>query len=189
MTTERIAGLDQLGFSWEVRACLERPRATWQQRLEELANYHKQHGHFQIPSGSGMPLLQAWSWEQYQKLQTIDQHGISAAKRMGPERVEALEAIGFTKDVELSGPPPVSIPLSVPESVSMPASIPPPPKVEQESSRTSTCTTTPAKSSQDKAIAVGETDVGAKDCLAAPDVKDESKGGPANHVHQYTVEL
>ena len=194
MTTERIAGLDQVGFSWEVRACLERPRATWQQRLDEVAEYHKQQGHFQIRSGSGMPLLQAWCWEQYQKLQTIDQHGSSAAKRMGPERVEALKAIGFTKDVELSEPPPVSVPVSVPVPVpvSMSANIPPPPpppKIKQESSSTGTCTTTPAKSSQDKAIVVGETDVDVTDCVAASDVKDEPKGDPADHVRQYTVEI
>jgi hypothetical protein len=187
MTTERIAGLDQLGFSWEVRACLERPRATWQQRLEELADYHQQHGHFLIPLGSGMPQLHAWCWEQNQKLQTIDQHGTSAAKRMGPERVQALKAIGFTKDVELAGPPPV--PVQVQVQVPVPASVPPPPKVKQESAN-SPWETTPAKSSQDKATRVGETDDGAKDYVAAPVVKEEPNGGPADDIHQVmTVEI
>jgi hypothetical protein len=178
MTTERIAGLDQLGFSWEVRASLERPRATWQQRLEELSDYHKQHGNFQIPLGS-MPQLHAWCWDQYQKLQTIDQHGTSAAKRMGPERIEALQTIGFTKDVELSGQP-VPVP--------MPASIPPtPPNVKQE--LLSSTITTSAKSSEDKAILFGETD-GAKDFVAAPVVKDGPKGEPADDVLQImTVEI
>jgi hypothetical protein len=204
MNPERIALLDQLGFSWEVRACLERPRATWQQRLEELSDYHKQHGHFRIPIDGTMPQLHAWCWEQYQKLQTIDQHGTSAAKRMGPERVQALETIGFTKNVELSGQPPVLGAVPVP-SVSA-ASIPPtpPPKVKQEASSSFPCTTTTtpaAKSSShdnDKAIVLpigGDTkDDGTKDCFAAPNVKEESKQGePADDdTHQMpfgTIEI
>lgn len=111
MTPERLAQLDALDFSWEVRPSLERPRATWQQRLEELKEFHARHGHFLVPPEQ--PQLHAWCAEQKQRLRNIDRNGKDVSKRMGPERIKALEEIGFTKDTELAPslddvkPPPV----------------------------------------------------------------------------------
>jgi hypothetical protein len=73
MNPERIDLLDQLGFSWEVRPSLERPRATWQQRLEELEAFHKKtSGNFQVLDPSTMPQLHAWCHEQRNRLTTLD---------------------------------------------------------------------------------------------------------------------
>ena len=101
MTPERIALLDQLGFSWEVRPSLERPRATWHQRLEELQTFHKKHGNFKVDVVA-MPQLHAWCHEQKSRLKLLEKNnGKDLTKRMNEERVQALEGIGFTKDVEL----------------------------------------------------------------------------------------
>ena len=101
MTQERVEQLDKLGFSWEVRPSLERPRATWSQRFNELYDFYKEHGNFLI-SADEYPRLHSWCHEQKHRLKNVAKNdGKDVSKRMGPERVMALEKIGFTKDVEL----------------------------------------------------------------------------------------
>jgi hypothetical protein len=144
MTMERVALLDELGFSWEVRPSLERPRATWQQRLEELTEFHnktsttstssasatslppnaagnaatataatnspnKQRRHFLLDP-SCMPQLHAWAHEQKQRLKLLEKNnGKDVSKRMGPERVDALNKLGFDKNVELNDNEPYAV--------------------------------------------------------------------------------
>jgi hypothetical protein len=105
MTQERIDMLDQLGFSWEVRPSLERPRATWQQRLEELTEYIATHDDFKIDP-TAMPQLHAWCHEQRLRLRQVDKSDNKDSKKMTKERIEALTYIGFNKDVELLDPLP-----------------------------------------------------------------------------------
>lgn len=101
MTQERIDLLDKLLFSWEVRPSLERPRASWQQRFEELKDFHAKNGHFLVTSGSH-PHLHAWCYEQKQRLKNLEKNnGQDTSKRMGPERVKLLQEIGFTSETEL----------------------------------------------------------------------------------------
>jgi len=102
MTQNRIDLLDQLGFSWEVRPALDRPRASWQHRLEELQAYAERNGGSVQVDVNEMPNLHAWCVEQRQRLQWYDRHN-GDDRRINPERVQALQAIGFTKDVNLSG--------------------------------------------------------------------------------------
>ena len=108
MTPERIELLDQLGFSWEVKPSLERPRATWQQRLEELSDHYSKYRHFHIDPHT-QPHLYGWCQEQKQRLKLLEKNdGQDITKRMGPDRVASLKAIGFTKDVELTRDDPSS---------------------------------------------------------------------------------
>jgi Helicase associated domain len=107
MTQERIDMLDQLGFSWEVRPSLERPRATWQQRLEELTEYKEANGDFKIHPAD-MPQLHTWCHEQRLRLNQVDKADAKDSKKMTKERIEALASIGFDKDVELLDPLPRS---------------------------------------------------------------------------------
>jgi hypothetical protein len=108
ITQERIDLLDELGFSWEVRPSLERPRASWEQRLEELTEYSKAHGTFLVDP-STMPQLHAWCQEQRQRLRVLEKNiGRDVSKRMGPERVAALERIGFTRLALLNDSKPTS---------------------------------------------------------------------------------
>lgn len=103
MTPERVAKLDDLGFSWEVRPCLERPRATWQQRYDELRDFYTDNHHFLVPAGE-KPQLHSWCQEQKQRLKNLEKNGKDVSKRMGPERQKMLEELGFTKDVVLAPP-------------------------------------------------------------------------------------
>jgi len=104
MTNDRVAQLEELGFSWEVRPGLERPRATWQQRYDELKLFHKQHGNFLVAADVDSE-LHSWCQEQRQRLKNLDRHQEDKSKRMGPDRVKALADLGFTKDVELADSP------------------------------------------------------------------------------------
>ena len=104
MTQERINLLDKLGFLWEVRPSLERPRATWQQRFEELKQFYSIHNHFLIRGSedSHLSSLNTWCHEQKSRLKKLEKNnGKDWSRRMGPERVKELVSIGFTKDVEL----------------------------------------------------------------------------------------
>ena len=100
MTVERINLLDQLGFSWEVRPAFDRPRATWQQRYDELRAYHLENGHFLVDADQE-PLLHSWAHEQRTRLKNIATKGGDSSGRMKTDRQEALARIGFTKDVDL----------------------------------------------------------------------------------------
>jgi hypothetical protein len=104
MTQERVDLLDQLEFSWEVRPSLERPRATWQQRLDELKDFYATQQHFRVPPGTH-PQLHSWCQEQKHRLKNVEKNsGKDVSRRMGPDRVKELHDMGFTKDVELALP-------------------------------------------------------------------------------------
>lgn len=101
MTPERFAMLNELDFAWVVRATLERPRATWQQRLEELIEFHQANGHFKIDPAS-MPQLNKFCLDQRYRLRLLKKNGgRDVTKRMGSDRVSELTTIGFTGDTEL----------------------------------------------------------------------------------------
>ena len=105
MTDERAALLNDLGFQWEVHPKAERPRATWDQRFTELKHFSDDYRHFHIPSET-MPLLYGWAKEQKQRLRNMEKpemypDQMQSNKRIGPERLAALAAIGFTSDVDL----------------------------------------------------------------------------------------
>jgi hypothetical protein len=101
MTRERFDMLNQLEFSWEVRPSLERPRATWSQRLEEITEFKKEHGHFKVDPIS-MPELNKFCLDQRYRLRLLDKnYGKDVTKRMSQERVTALSDIGFTLATEL----------------------------------------------------------------------------------------
>ena len=101
ITEERIALLDEIGFQWEVRPAFQNPRATWQQRYDELRIFHSKHGHFCMSPPRDDPLLHAWAMEQRTRLRNIASKGQDNSRRMGPNRIELLARIGFTRDVEL----------------------------------------------------------------------------------------
>ncbi|KAL3942880.1 MAG: hypothetical protein SGBAC_003003 [Bacillariaceae sp.] len=95
---ERFELLNQLDFAWAVRATLERPRATWQQRFEELVQFHKSKGHFKVDAMS-MPQLNKFCLDQQYRLRLLKKNqGKDVTKRMGPDRVKALSEIGFSLD-------------------------------------------------------------------------------------------
>lgn len=101
LTQERVELLDQLGFSWEVRPAVEQPRVAWHQRYEELKEFNQSNNHFLIPAETHQK-LHLWSHEQRTRLKNLDTAVKDASRRMGPERVEALAELGFTKNTPLA---------------------------------------------------------------------------------------
>lgn len=114
ISQERIALLDDLGFNWEVRPPIEQPRATWQQRYDELVEYYTNNGNFLI-SPETYPKLYRWCCEQRSRLNKLESQssmsiatqGSSAAdggvsRRMGEDRLKLLTDIGFTSNTILA---------------------------------------------------------------------------------------
>lgn len=101
MTPGRIDLLDQLEFSWEVNPAMEQPRATWHQRYHELQEFFQENEHFLVPA-EVYPKLHLWTHEQRTRLKNLDASGKDASRRMGPDRVQALEALGFNKEIQLA---------------------------------------------------------------------------------------
>lgn len=99
ITHDRIDKLTELGFPWEVRPSLERPRSSWQSRWDEAKAYFETHGHYLMPAETQ---LGQWCLEQRTRLRNLEKVGKDNSKRMGPDRVQLLHDIGFTKDTSLS---------------------------------------------------------------------------------------
>ena len=86
LDVERITRLDQLGFGWE-RGGDQR----WDEMFAELAEYRRAHGHCRISTLSqDCPALGNWVHTQ----RTLRKQG-----RLEDERVEQLDALGFTWDL------------------------------------------------------------------------------------------
>jgi hypothetical protein len=100
MTERRVQQLDELGFSWEVRPSQGRPRATWQQRWEELSEYQNENGDFVVSADENFD-LHLWVHEQKLRLVSLHNKGSDGMQLMSPERVERLRSIGFDKDSEV----------------------------------------------------------------------------------------
>jgi len=106
MNDERVALLESLGFSWEAPHKPERKSTSWQERFDELRQFVGQYHHFCVPI-EAMPELHAWCVRQKQRLQRLNEHEeLESATHDGAraillERDNALESIGFTKDVQL----------------------------------------------------------------------------------------
>lgn len=78
----RTARLESLGIEWSLR---EDPESQWNKRLTELAEFHRQHGHFR-PRKSLQGSL--WKWIRVQR-EHHRKGGLAA------DRIASLEALGF----------------------------------------------------------------------------------------------
>jgi hypothetical protein len=91
MTLPRIQKLESLGFEWDV--CV---RATWEERLSDLADYRKIHGHCNVPRAySENSKLVHWVSKQRKKYK-LQQQGKKS--QMTPARIRELESLGFQWD-------------------------------------------------------------------------------------------
>jgi hypothetical protein len=84
MTLNQIQQLESLGIDWKV--CV----TTWQDRLSELADYRKIHGHCNVPQ----KYPQLGSWVETQRGQ-YRMHLEGKASKMTTFRIKALESLGF----------------------------------------------------------------------------------------------
>jgi hypothetical protein len=87
MTTLRIKELENLGFEWDSRG------AIWEDRLSELADYRKIHGHCNVPSSYSKNTKLA-TWVTNQKSQ-YKSHREGKTSPMTNLRIQELEGIGF----------------------------------------------------------------------------------------------
>jgi hypothetical protein len=94
MTSFRIKDLESLGFEWDCSG------PAWEDRLSELANYRKIHGHCNVPIRySENSKLGKWVSNQRS---TYKLHGEGKTSPMTLSRIQALESLGFEWDC--SGP-------------------------------------------------------------------------------------
>jgi hypothetical protein len=87
MTTFRIQELERLGFEWDIYG------AAWEDRLTELADYRKIHGHCSVPQKySENPKLGKWVTAQKFQYRLLVEGKTSP---MTTFRIQALESLGF----------------------------------------------------------------------------------------------
>jgi hypothetical protein len=89
MTLRRIEALESLGFDWGRRGAT----CPWEDRLSELANYHKMHGHCHVPQKHSENAKLA-TWVAHQRYQyRLHQEGKTSPITL--PRIQALERLGF----------------------------------------------------------------------------------------------
>jgi hypothetical protein len=87
MTTFRIQELERLCFAW--RVCV----TTWEDRLNELADYRKIHGHCNVPSSHKENAKLAY-WVANQR-KSYWMHIKGKASHLTLSRIQELESLGF----------------------------------------------------------------------------------------------
>ncbi|CAJ1945912.1 unnamed protein product [Cylindrotheca closterium] len=88
MTDERQHKLEEVGFVWDSHA------ATWEQRLNELAEYKKEHGDCRVPSTYPQnPQLAMWVKSQRRQFK-LYREGLNS--NLSEERLQSLNELGFT---------------------------------------------------------------------------------------------
>jgi hypothetical protein len=86
MTTFRIQELERLSFEWRVSG------TPWEDRLKELAEYRKIHGHCNVLRSYNSKLAK---WVDNQRGQYRQQAEGKTSPNMAPFRIQALESLGL----------------------------------------------------------------------------------------------
>jgi hypothetical protein len=87
MTLSRVQALESLGFEWDTYG------TAWEDRLNELADYRKIHGHCNVPRNySENAKLGRWVSAQRTQFRL---HRERKTSRMTPFRIQALKNLGF----------------------------------------------------------------------------------------------
>jgi uncharacterized protein YerC len=90
MTTFEIQGLESLGFQWNMLA------TAWGERLSQLTDYCKIHGHCNVPIGYSKNKKLA-SWVKHQRIQyKLQQEGKTSTMTLS--RIQELVSLGFEWD-------------------------------------------------------------------------------------------
>jgi len=94
LTTERIAELEAMGFEWKIT---QTPKVikTFECRLIELRDFHSQTGNCRVPYHYAVnPSLSNWCQNLRYSYSCI-QKGKTPLLRLTPERIRALDELGF----------------------------------------------------------------------------------------------
>jgi hypothetical protein len=87
MTTLRIQALESLGFEWDTHG------TAWGERLSELADYRKIHGHCNVPYRYNEN-VQLGQWAEVQR-SNYRLHVKGKKSTLSALRIQALERLGF----------------------------------------------------------------------------------------------
>ncbi len=88
MTTFRIQELESLGFEWDSYG------AAWEDRLSELADYRKIHGHCNVPSTRNSEYIKLARWVSTQRRQ-YNLYVNGKASRMTTFHIQELKSLDF----------------------------------------------------------------------------------------------
>jgi hypothetical protein len=88
MTLSRIQELENLGVEWDCH------RAVWDDRLSELADYRKIHGHCNVPRKKSSENSKLGNWVATQR-QQYNLHVKGNASSMTLSRIQELESLDF----------------------------------------------------------------------------------------------
>lgn len=100
LTAERVGLLNELGFTWTIRS-RDSLGESWNQRLQDLVDFRKAHGHCNVPSRyPPCPELGVWvgtQRTQYRFYMKAKETGEKAPgnSAMNEERIKQLEDLGF----------------------------------------------------------------------------------------------
>lgn len=90
MTEERYKALDDLGFTWTVRAIPKKVEQQWEEHFKELVAFKEKNGHCQVPQGKEYATLGNWVMNQRRQGCAYPQSGSMTASRY-----KALDDLGF----------------------------------------------------------------------------------------------
>lgn len=88
LTPERISKLNQLSFPW-----LTRSEQLWQERINDLKNYKRQHGDCMVPR-KYPPNEQLAAWVATQR-KNYNRRDAGKPSPLSVKRIEELEGLGF----------------------------------------------------------------------------------------------
>eukprot|EP00956_Cyclotella_meneghiniana_P013579 scaffold19713_cov47-Cyclotella_meneghiniana.AAC.9 len=90
LTAERIAKLDEIGFTWSVRSD---PYRAWNKKMEELKEYKKKFGNTMVPQRyKTNPQLGTWVHTQRRQYKLLSDGKKSS---MTQKKIDSLNQIGF----------------------------------------------------------------------------------------------
>lgn len=94
LTDERREALEKIGFSFKIAR-----RSSWNTRFDELCVYRAIHGNCLVPLHSKEPGLGSWVRSQRNQYRNL-LNGKPSKCSLTPERISALQAIGFVWDTQ-----------------------------------------------------------------------------------------
>ena len=87
LESKRIEALEDIGFEWTMPKGAKPDDANWWKRFGELEEYKQEHGDCNVPGNyKANPQLATWVSKQRRFYKN---------NKLAPERIEALEGIGF----------------------------------------------------------------------------------------------
>ena len=87
MTRDRVKALEGIGFVWDLHS------AVWQERMSELKEFRKSHGHCNVPTAyEANKKLGAWVKCQRRQYKLHLEGNVTT---MTPGRIRELESIAF----------------------------------------------------------------------------------------------